>query len=200
MFRPFSIREIYRYIIPGLLMFYLMIYPFTDVLFPWWGFFNVTEKIVISLIISVIIGILLEPIMTSLGLFVLKHPNLIPKRLAKIDTNTLKEVVSNLFKGIFIVANESEKELLWHTTATYYLYASCSLILFFNAMIYLWKFVSDYILLGVFPFPYLCFVVCSVILWYTCLKQLIIYLEMNTSYLKIISKKYEKDIKINSEE
>lgn len=191
MFRPFSIREIYRYMIPGVLLFcviYSMIHPIG-----WWSKLGFFEIIIVVLISSVILGTLLEPVMTLLGTFILKRHNKIPKRLlGGLNTKTLGDNVNGLlFRGIWIVIEPDERELLWHSTATYYLYGSFSLILFFNAfLIWLQFLIGDmkwYIIVSISFF--------SGVLCYASLRQLIVYLEITNSYLSYIGKKYEKDIR-----
>lgn len=192
MFRPFSIREIYRYMIPGVLLFcviYLMIHPRIN-----WGTLDFFEIIIVVLISSVILGILLEPVMTLLGMFILKYHNKIPKYLlGDLNTKTLEENVNMLlFRGIWIVIEPDERELLWHSTATYYLYGSYSLILFVNGFSILLQF-----RIGIIEEWYLILSVSliSFFLFFVCLTQLIVYLGITNSYLSYISRKYKEKIK-----
>ena len=206
MFRPFSIREIYRYMIPGVLLFcviYLMIHPRIN-----WGTLDFFEIIIVVLISSVILGTLLEPIMTLLGMVILnkhickyykkikdtpKYRYMLPKwLLGDIDIKTLeKNVKELLFKGIWIVIKEDERELLWNSTATYYLYGSYSLILFINGFS-IWLQWDNGIIKGwyillvcLFSFGLSC----------ACLKQLIVYLGITNSYLSCFRIKYKEKIK-----
>ena len=196
MFKPFSIREIYRYMVPGILLF-CMIYLIINSHIKWCGI-TFFEKIIVVLISSAILGMLLEPIMTLLGIFILKyHEKLKKNKIAKyllrgLNTTTLETNVNELlFKGIWIVIEPEERELLWHSTATYYLYGSFSLILFFNGfLIWLQFLIGDMkwyfiVLISFFSF----------VLFYASLKQLIVYLEITNSYLSYISRKHKEKIK-----
>lgn len=206
MFRPFSIREIYRYMIPGVLLFcviYLMIHPIK------WGNTKFFEIIMVVLISSVILGTLLEPIMTLLGMVILnkhipkyynkieytpKYRYKIPKwLLGDLNTETLeKNVKELLFGGIWVLINPDERELLWNSTATYYLYGSYSLILFFNS-ISIW---FQLCIKNIEQLHILLLVsIISFVLGFVCLKQLTVYLEITNSYLSYFRKKYKEDIK-----
>ena len=196
MFRPFSIREIYRYMAPGILLFcmiYLIIKSHID-----WCDIKFFEKIIVVLISSVILGMLLEPIMTLLGILILKYHKKLKKNkilkylLRELNTTTLETNVNGLlFKGIWIVIEPDERELLWHSTATYYLYGSFSLILFINSFLILLQFhigeMKWYIIVSISLF--------SFVLSFTSLKQLIVYLEITNSYLSYIGIKYNDEIK-----
>ena len=206
MFKPFSIREIYRYIVPGVLIFYLIIYPYTDYLFPLWASLNVTEKFIVAIISGVMIGFLLEPVMTFVGMYILSHPSLILNHFKMtIDTETLERNVILLRNGIWILIDESERELLWHNTAMYYLYASFPLILFINAILMIIVLIADNwtgsVLMIIVLFvdnwtnSKIFIIVLSVVLGYASLKQLILYLEINNNYLSYISRKYKEKIK-----
>lgn len=192
MFRPFSIREIYRYMIPGVLLFcviYLMIHPRIN-----WGTLDFFEIIIVVLISSVILGTLLEPIMTLLGMAILKYHNKVPKwLLGDLNTEILEKNVNELlFGGIWILIDSDERELLWNSTATYYLYGSYSLILFINGFS-IWL----QLRIGIIEEWYFILLVSliSFFLFYVCLKQLIVYLGITNSYLSYISRKYKEKIK-----
>ena len=192
MFSPFSIREIYRYMLPGVLLFcviYLMIHPRIN-----WGTLDFFEIIIVVLISSVILGTLLEPIMTLLGMAILKYHNKIPKwLLGDLNTEILEKNVNELlFGGIWILIDSDERELLWNSTATYYLYGSYSLILFINGFS-IWL----QLRIGIIEEWYFILLVSliSFFLFYVCLKQLIVYLGITNSYLSYISRKYKEKIK-----
>ena len=166
---------------------------------PWWPGLDAVEKIIVSLIISVIIGILLEPIMSSLGLYIAKRPSLVPKGILKILESDKIEAVSDLMlKGIWIVIDESEKELLWRTTTMYYMYASCSLILFISFWIHLVRFVLYVVQLisissnNAIASGLICAL--SLILFFTCNYQVSVYLKIMGHYMNYIRKKYPAEI------